>query len=817
MQFRFFVVTLLIVLLGISASAQVTSSRKDDYTQSRILILLDESSSMLQKWPSGKEKYKAADELILKIMDSVYTYNSEVEFSLRVFGHQYAMQENNCYDTKNEVGFSKSNRQQMALRLDDITPRGVTPIAYSLQEAARYDLIDESRNAYSIILITDGGESCGGDICDVMQTLMKNKIYFKPYIISLENDPQLKTTYSCMGNFLQVTRKEDINRAVGTIIEAYKPLINITPAEYKQIKTVAASVPSVLKTNIPTIKLSDTVSAKPAPLPTLKKDSVIPEVPKPHAIKVDEAWKKPAPDNINALTFAATKSLFEHKPAPPKPEIKEVPAMPVVKTEEPEAPPVVHTAQVIDKLRMAPRISKALAAPAETKLKSVDTPSVPAITIETPEPLPQPVTISKAAMAKLRVLAMEEPVASKPGKVEVPAMPSIEIPVERPKAEHYDRLVISRLIIHGFTPLEPYVVKKATVPAMPDIKVAIDTPAVPRVAKKISKVKMVPPMSAHNITVIDERNMPYQNVPPMPDIKIDVAPPPPVAATQPKPVAPKPGKPAKPAPAPPAEEPAKKVDYKLETEDAKETSVEVYFTNGKGKFYTTTPQILVMDPKTQAVVKKFYRTVDENGNPDLQNNIPVGTFDFAVTERRSLHIRNVAIVANKKNRIIFTVNPASLSFAYAEANGLPGKRPVSEFSAVVIERNKAQGRVQNQKCTEKLEYEPGNYHIEINTFPKDVRNVDIDFDESVITIAQPGFAKFVGDGKLRQVTLYQRLGDKFLAFYTLDLGDPQSQHLRMQPGEYQVHFSKGPAGVRAPEKVISFRITANQDTEVQLQ
>ena len=84
-----------------------------ELVQSRILILLDESSSMIQEWSGTKPKYKAADELIMRLMDSVYAVNNNVEFSLRVFGHQHTVGENDCYDTKNEVAFSRDNRSQM--------------------------------------------------------------------------------------------------------------------------------------------------------------------------------------------------------------------------------------------------------------------------------------------------------------------------------------------------------------------------------------------------------------------------------------------------------------------------------------------------------------------------------------------------------------------------------------------------------------------------------------------------------------------------------------------------------------------------------
>src|ERR1700677_2500669 len=110
MRFRRFIFTLSAIFCVHNGFAQL---QKGEIVQSRILILLDESSSMVQSWAGGKEKYKAADEIILKLMDSVYAVNNQVEFSLRVFGHQSSVPENNCYDTKNEVPYAKDNKVQM--------------------------------------------------------------------------------------------------------------------------------------------------------------------------------------------------------------------------------------------------------------------------------------------------------------------------------------------------------------------------------------------------------------------------------------------------------------------------------------------------------------------------------------------------------------------------------------------------------------------------------------------------------------------------------------------------------------------------------
>jgi len=663
MLVRGFILILFSVFCAYCSFAQL---QKGEIVQSRVLILLDESSSMVQQWAGGKEKFKAADEIILKIMDSVYAVNDQVEFSLRVFGHQNTVQENNCYDTRTEVPYAKDNRVQMALRLADIHPLGVTPIAYSLQQAAEHDLGDPVHNVYSIILITDGGESCGGDICEVMKKLIKNKVYFKPYIVSLENDPTLKGIYACMGDFLQVTKAAEIPGAVGTIVEAFRPALKIKISDYKEIQTIASNAPEMQKVSVPAVVVPDNI------------------------------WKAPAAENISRIPSVGLTSI--------------------------------------------------------------------AILLRTPGKM-------------------------KPVPINMPPPPP-------PPQERVEVIKPSRLA--SFNTAVPVLQSFKTVTPMPLPPVVAEAPAAPR-TDKIVRIQPTRTKQFNVIFVIEDHTLPSRPVPALPPVKFDVAA-----------IAPKLPRALQAAPD------SRKIDYKVVTEDNTETTVEIYFTNGHGKYYTTMPQVLILDPANKGVVKKFYRTVDANGNPDPQPDILPGMYDLAFTAKRNLVIHNINVQKNKKNKITVTVNMTSLSFAYMDANSDKlADRPVSEFTAVVTERNKSQGRVQIQKCTDAIEYEPGNYHIEINTFPKEIRNVDLDFDdESVIRIAQPGFAKFTAEAKTRYVTLYQRLGDKFLSFHTLDLSEPASQHLSMQPGEYQAHYLKGPGQSSAAEQVIPFLIVTTKETEV---
>ena len=221
-------------LLFCTAPANAQMPRTNEgLKQPRVLILLDGSSSMLQPWGQNSQRFSTAAKLILDLMDSLYKINGAVEFALRVYGHEHPAQEQFCYDSRLEVNFSKDNYTQMQLRLASLKPRGVSPIAWSLQQAAENDLTNDLRNAYSIILITDGGESCNGDICSIVQNLLAKKIFFKPYILSLVESMALQTSYQCLGTYLQVAKEGEMGPAIKTIAESYRPLLTLPQMKIK--------------------------------------------------------------------------------------------------------------------------------------------------------------------------------------------------------------------------------------------------------------------------------------------------------------------------------------------------------------------------------------------------------------------------------------------------------------------------------------------------------------------------------------------------------------------------------------------------------
>jgi Ca-activated chloride channel family protein len=79
------------------------------------------------------------------------------------------------------VDVETGTREGVNQSLQKIKPLGMTPLAYSALQVI--DKLRSSKMKATIILVTDGIESCGGNICDVVKAAKKEGIDFRLHII----------------------------------------------------------------------------------------------------------------------------------------------------------------------------------------------------------------------------------------------------------------------------------------------------------------------------------------------------------------------------------------------------------------------------------------------------------------------------------------------------------------------------------------------------------------------------------------------------------------------------------------------------------
>ncbi|HEY3403205.1 MAG TPA: VWA domain-containing protein [Ohtaekwangia sp.] len=204
------------LLFSLSASAQNKIIQKIP-EKTRILFLFDGSGSMLEPWGRPNQtKIGIAKNILTQIVDSL-RQNEKLELALRIYGHRSPREINNCKDTQLEVPFKAKNHSIIIEKLREIRPKGVTPITYSLEQAARdFPASPGYRNI--VILITDGIESCGGDLCATSRELQKKGVFLRPYIIGL--GLRAERTLECAGRFIDAQTPSEFHDVLNQAIEA---------------------------------------------------------------------------------------------------------------------------------------------------------------------------------------------------------------------------------------------------------------------------------------------------------------------------------------------------------------------------------------------------------------------------------------------------------------------------------------------------------------------------------------------------------------------------------------------------------------------
>ena len=140
-----------------------------------VLIVFDASGSMEDKI-RGETKIHIAK----RVLENVITKaDQNINIGLRVYGSSNPTGNHyiDCSDSKLVVLPGTNNRRSIISEIYKILPRGFTPITYSLSQAVQ-DLLPY-RGEKSIILISDGLETCEGDPCQLSQSLIKSSINLK--------------------------------------------------------------------------------------------------------------------------------------------------------------------------------------------------------------------------------------------------------------------------------------------------------------------------------------------------------------------------------------------------------------------------------------------------------------------------------------------------------------------------------------------------------------------------------------------------------------------------------------------------------------
>ena len=197
-----------------------------------IELILDASNSMwgqIQKRP----KIEIAKEVLSSIVQGL---PGDVDVGLRIYGHQHSYKRQNCTDSELVVPITQVNKKLLIEKIQAITPRGMTPIAYSLEQTGS-DLAGIEGEKV-IILVSDGKESCGGDPAAVAKKLNEAGLKVKLHVVGFDigdeaTREQLKgIADSTAGQYFDASGAEELKSA---LTEAVRLTYTVYDAEGKEM------------------------------------------------------------------------------------------------------------------------------------------------------------------------------------------------------------------------------------------------------------------------------------------------------------------------------------------------------------------------------------------------------------------------------------------------------------------------------------------------------------------------------------------------------------------------------------------------------
>lgn len=141
---------------------------------SPIIFIYDASGSMWGQI-NGEAKVQIASQVMTK---SITAMPENQRIGLVAYGHR---KKGDCKDVEYIIDENSTDKNQVLSALDTIKPLGKTPLAHSASVVI--DKLRQSKQKATVILVTDGIESCDGNICEVVKAAKQEGIDFKLHII----------------------------------------------------------------------------------------------------------------------------------------------------------------------------------------------------------------------------------------------------------------------------------------------------------------------------------------------------------------------------------------------------------------------------------------------------------------------------------------------------------------------------------------------------------------------------------------------------------------------------------------------------------
>jgi Mg-chelatase subunit ChlD len=246
------VIRLLVLVLGLLTLQPFTHAQSD--SKSNILFILDGSGSMLGQ--IGKtSKMAIAKEVMTTLIRQL---PDSVKVGLAVYGHR---SKGDCNDIEVMSPVGKSDKAMLVKQIQSIQPKGKTPITSALKLAA--EQLKASEEDTTVVLISDGEETCDGDPCALVKELIAHGIKVRVHVVGFDVNPREREQLMCIaeagqGKYFTAQTTSQLKDALTQVKEEVIRTGEATPKE--PATTTSQKVVKITRPAVGTIEIKNHVS-----------------------------------------------------------------------------------------------------------------------------------------------------------------------------------------------------------------------------------------------------------------------------------------------------------------------------------------------------------------------------------------------------------------------------------------------------------------------------------------------------------------------------------------------------------------------------
>lgn len=197
--------------LGTLPAASALAQERPD-----MIVVFDGSGSMWGQ-VNGRTKLELARESLSSVLSEI---SPQTNLGMMVYGHRVRGQ---CTDIEMAVpvGPASQTVPQILSRAYSLNPRGMTPLVDTVQRAA--EMLRYSEQAATVVLLTDGIETCGGDPCVLGRALAAQGIDFTAHVVGFDLTQDEQRQVSCLahetgGVFLAAQDADELVAALSQVM-----------------------------------------------------------------------------------------------------------------------------------------------------------------------------------------------------------------------------------------------------------------------------------------------------------------------------------------------------------------------------------------------------------------------------------------------------------------------------------------------------------------------------------------------------------------------------------------------------------------------